>query len=416
MSLTGFDYISDSLNRLQLGEVQPKINNLMELLAITLLVVFAGIVLVAPIASKTGIPVNVAEILFGIIIGVSLFDLIPKSPVIDFISSFGLGYLMFLAGLEVDFEEIDHRALKKTVLVAVASVSIPFLAGVSLSLWIDVNALLLGTIFCTTSIGLILPLFRDPQLAKQLSNMLLSSVVLVDIMSIFLLAVALATMRGSLGISFLYSFIVMLTLFALPLSLSAERVRSKIQSTLVRGHNLGPDTEVKATFALIFLLAAASIWLGFHYIIGTFIAGLIISMVLPKTTLVLKNLRSWGWGFFIPMFFIFIGAKVDLPVLFSNVRNLIILLVIIAVGILSKLIGVGLVAKLSGLSLKKSIACGLFHSARLSLVVAAADIFVELGLVDESLFSMFIILAITSAIMAPVLGRYVLMGSATVKT
>ena len=83
---------------------------------------------------------------------------------------------------------------------------------------------------------------------------------------------------------------------------------------------------------------------------------------------------------------------------------------------MTKLIGVDLVAKLSGLSLKKNIACGLFHSARLSLVVAAADIFVELGLVDESLFSMFIILAITSAIMAPVLGRYVLMRSATVKT
>jgi len=379
----------------------------MELLALTLLVVFAGIVLIAPIASRIGIPVNVAEILFGIVIGVSLFDLIPKSPIIDFISSFGLGYLMFLAGLEVNFERLDQRTLKKTVAIAAASVSIPFLAGALLSFWVDVHVLLLGTIFCTTSIGLILPLSKDPRLAKRLSNMLLPSVVLVDIMSVFLLSIALTTAEGSLDISFLYSFITMLALFVLPLFLSRERVRRKIQGMLDRGRHL--DMEVKIAFALIFLLTAASGWLGFHYIIGTFIAGLMISTVLPKTTSVLKDFRSIGWGFFIPMFFIFIGAEVNLPALFSNVHNLIILLVIIAVGILSKLIGVGLVAKLSGLSLRQSTACGLFHSARLSLIVAAADISIMLGLVDESLFSMFVILAIVSATVAPVLGKYLLM-------
>ena len=62
----------------------------MESLTFTMLVVFGGVVLLPPIARRIGIPVIVAEILFGIVIGVSLFDLIPKNPIVDFFSSFGL--------------------------------------------------------------------------------------------------------------------------------------------------------------------------------------------------------------------------------------------------------------------------------------------------------------------------------------
>jgi Kef-type K+ transport system membrane component KefB len=378
----------------------------MESLTLTLLIVFGGVLLLPPIARRIGIPVIVAEILFGIVIGVSLADLIPKNPIIDFFSSFGLVYLMFLAGLETDFGKLSRHILKGTAAITIASVSIPFLAGVLLSHWVDVHPLLLGTILCTTSMGLILPLTKELKLAKRLSEMLLTSVVLVDIISIFLLSFALAAAKASLEISFLYSFIAVLTLFLLPLLVNRGWFRRNIQSRLVKESHF--DIEVRLAFTLVFLLSVASSWLGFHPIIGGFIAGLIISEIVPKAALAEERLQSFGYGFFIPLFFIFTGAKVNLPALFANVHNLIILLVIVAVGILSKLISVGIVAKLSGLELKESTAFGLFHAARLSLIVAAADISIELGLVDKSLFAMFVILAIVSALVTPLLGKYIL--------
>ena len=308
--------------------------------------------------------------------------------------------------LGTDFGELSHHILKKTVAITIASISIPFLAGVLLSHWVDVHPLLLGTILCTTSMGLILPLTKELKLAKRLSEMLLASVVLVDIISIFLLSFALAAAKSSLEIGFLYSFIAMLTLFLLPLLVSRKWFRRNVQNRLVKESYF--DIEVRLAFALIFLLAVASNWLGFHSIVGAFIAGLIISEVLPKTALAKEKLQSFGYGFFIPLFFIFTGAKVNLPAVFSNVDNLIILLAIVAIGMLSKVISVAVVAKLTGLELKESIAFGLFHAARLSLIVAAADISIELGLVDESLFAMFVILAIVSALVAPLLGKYIL--------
>jgi Kef-type K+ transport system membrane component KefB len=83
--------------------------------------------------------------------------------------------------------------------------------------------------------------------------------------------------------------------------------------------------------------------------------------------------------------------------------------VIIAVGMLAKALSVTVATRLSGVkSMRRSIAFGLFHTARLSLILAAADISIRLGLIDERLFSIFVILAVVTSTVAPALGKYVL--------
>jgi CPA2 family monovalent cation:H+ antiporter-2 len=378
----------------------------MEILAITLLIVFAGVVLLPPLSRRAGIPVIVAEILFGIIIGKSALNLVPEHDIIDFFATFGLTYLMFLAGLETDFGSIRLKVLKKVLAIVLVSVSVPFLCGVLLSYWIGIHPLLLGTILSTTSLGLILPLLKEIKLSKRISQMLLVSVVLVDIISLFLLAIVLATIQGSLEVNFLYSFLAIVILFLLPWLINKRKLRRKITARLFKQSYY--DIEMRLGFALIFLLGAISSWLGFHSIVGAFIAGLLISEILPKATLEEEKLQSFGYGFFIPLFFIFTGAKVNLLAAFSDVNNITIVLAVVAVGMLSKAVSVGIATRLSGLDNSKSAAFGLFHTARLSLILAAADISFRLELINDGLFATFIILAIISAVAAPALGKFVL--------
>ena len=165
---------------------------------------------------------------------------------------------------------------------------------------------------------------------------------------------------------------------------------------------------MRASFALIFLLAAASFKLGFHSIIGAFIGGLLVSEILPRVTLQEEKLQSFGYSFFITMFFIFIGSRVNIVPVFSNLDNVIVFLVLIAVGIISKIAGVAFASRLSGLKLRESLAIGLFHRARLSLVLAAVDISLKISLINEALFAMFVLRAIVSAILAPSIGRNIL--------
>jgi CPA2 family monovalent cation:H+ antiporter-2 len=236
--------------------------------------------------------------------------------------------------------------------------------------------------------------------------MLLTSVVLVDIISLFILAFVLATLQGSIEVRFIYSFIGIIILFFIPWVINKRKLRRKITIRLFKKSVF--DLEMRVAFAVIFILAAISSQLGFHAIVGAFIAGLLISEILPKATLQEERLQSFGYSFFIPLFFIFTGARVNIPAVFAGVSEIAVLFVILAVGILSKAVSVFVVTRLSGQNARRSAAFGLFHSARLSLIIAAADISIRLGFIKEELFAMLVILAVVSATASPALGKYIL--------
>lgn len=382
----------------------------MESLLISLVAIFAGIVLVPPLARRLGLPVIVGELIFGVILGVSFLDLVPyEEPTLDFFASFGLVYLMFVVGLEMDFAGMYREGqLRKIVLVATVSLLMPFAAGVGVSYAADVHFLLLGTIFCTTSIGLVLPLLKDIQPSRPFSQALTGSVVFVDVISIFLLAFVLAIITGSIGAELVYGLLVMIVLLLLPWLLSRDVVRTRVATKIAEEAHF--DIEVRISFALIFLLAATSSILGFHAIIGAFIAGLVVSEVVPKHAQVEEKLQSFGYGFFIPLFFILIGAKVNLPVLFSSARDIGILILIVVAALLSKMVGVSVATRLIGFRGRESLAFGIFHGARLSLIIAAAEVSRGLGLIGDSLFASLVILAMVSATAAPFVGKRILSG------
>jgi Kef-type K+ transport system membrane component KefB len=313
---------------------------------------------------------------------------------------------MFLAGLETELGKMRWKNVRKALAIGLVSVAVPFAAGYFIAPWAGIHPLLLGTILCTTSLGLILPMLKEIELSPRLSRLLLASVVLVDILSLFLLAFALANVQGHLEASFLYSLIGIIVLFFIPWIINRRKLRRKITAKLFRKSYF--EMEMRLAFALIFLLGAVSLQLGFHSIIGAFIAGLLISEILPRRTLESERLQSFGYSFFIPLFFIFTGAKVNLQTVFTNLDNITLLLVIIAVGMAAKVVSVTIASRLSGVNMRKSIAFGLFHTARLSLILAAADISIRLGLIGERLFSIFVILAIVTSTVAPALGKLVL--------
>lgn len=370
------------------------------------LVIILAVIAVSPFISRvTRIPVIVLEIVAGIIMGKSLFDIIPSSPLFDFFSSFGLIYLMFLAGLEINFSEI-FKNLKNTVLITAFSIGIPFAAGFGLSFYLGANPLLIGTILSTTSLGLILPIISELSCRESFSHTLFGSVVLVDTISIFILAFTLTYIKGDFSISFIYSLLFIMLLFVIPVIIKRTKVKKRFGILFSRHTRFSTMTRI--SFAILILLAAVSETLGFHTIIGAFIAGLIISELTHRASLLDKKLSSFGYGFFIPFFFIVVGSKINIPSLFSNLGNIVILLLIVFVAIASKVAGVFTISKILKMSNRESLSMGFFHASRLSLIIAVGEIGFSLGLIDENLFSAFMLVAIVTALIGPVAGKLLL--------
>lgn len=379
----------------------------MEPFALGMVVLFGGIALVPLLARRVRIPVVVAEVVFGILVGRSLLNLVPEHPALDFFASFGLVYLMVLAGLEGNFLQVQGQRARAVAMAGV-SLGVPLLAGMALGPVLGVPPLLMGVMLSTTSLGLVLPLTREVGIGADLRQLLLASVVLVDVLSIFLLAVALGIERGDLGVEFLYSFLAVLVLFLLPWAVGRWRVRERLGAWLRgQGHF---ELEVRLAFALVLALGALSETLGFHAIIGGFIAGLVLAEVTPRASLLERKLEGFGYGFFVPLFFILMGAQVDLPAVLATSEGAMQVALLIGVGLASKAVGVTGMGLLLGMGWRTSLGLGMVHGARMSLVLAGAQIALTEGVIGPPTFSALVLLAVVSALLNPTLGRALLTG------
>jgi len=356
-------------------------------------------VFITYIASRRfDLPVIVLEVLTGIMLGKSVLNIVSYDMWLDFLADFGLMYLMFLAGLEMGVKEFR----KGSVLLALGSLMTPFLLGSLLGLFLGVPPLLLGTLLSTTSIGVVLPVLRGLTHDKDFKRLTLESAFLVDALSMFLLTLSLEASRGTTLILLAFSLVFALTLFILPVTLRKLNISEKMQQW--SGEKEHFDYEVRLCFALIVFLAVVFEILGFHMVLGSFLAGLIVSELTVKGGALERRLSDFGYGFFIPLFFIAVGLTVNIRALIRP-EWLSMLLLLLAMGVGGKLLGVAAIGKILGLSTNAGLAMGILHSARLSLILAGAKIGLELGLLTEEVYSTIVIFAIMTVLLCPAIAR-----------
>jgi len=356
-------------------------------------------VFITYIASRRfDLPVIVLEVLTGIMLGKSVLNIVSYDMWLDFLADFGLMYLMFLAGLEMGVKEFR----KGSVLLALGSLMTPFLLGSLLGLFLGVPPLLLGTLLSTTSIGVVLPVLRGLTHDKDFKRLTLESAFLVDALSMFLLTLSLEASRGTTLILLAFSLVFALTLFILPVTLRKLNISEKMQQW--SGEREHFDYEVRLCFALIAFLAVVFEILGFHMVLGSFLAGLIVSELTVKGGALERRLSDFGYGFFIPLFFIAVGLTVNIRALIRP-EWLSMLLLLLAMGVGGKLLGVAAIGKILGLSTNAGLAMGILHSARLSLILAGAKIGLELGLLTEEVYSTIVIFAIMTVLLCPAIAR-----------
>lgn len=361
-----------------------------------------SVVLLTYIASRRfDLPAIALEVLAGIVLGKSVLNIISCDMWLDFLADFGLMYLMFLAGLEMGVREFR----KGSVLIALGSLAAPFLMGVLLGLVLRVSPILLGTLLSTTSIGVILRTIREFHHDESFKRLTLESAFLVDTLCMFFLTFALEASRGTTLMLLTFSLVFASALFMLPIMLKRLRVSEKIRRW--SGEKEHFDYEVRFCLALIVFFAVIFEVLGFHMVLGSFLAGLIVSELTLRGGALEKRLSDFGYGFFIPLFFITVGLTVDLRLLL-RLEWLWVLLLFLVFGIGGKVLGVATAGKIIGLSTNMCLAMGVIHSATLSLILAGAKIGLELCLLNEGIYSAIVMFAILTVLLCPAIARRLL--------
>ncbi|RLE99056.1 MAG: hypothetical protein DRJ59_08290, partial [Thermoprotei archaeon] len=360
-------------------------NILIEMFIVFLLILFSPI-----LARLFKIPVIVIETLLGIVLGPSFLCLVREEKWLSAMALMGFIYLMFVVGLEVEVSLLKTEFLKIAA-IALGSFTTPLVLGYIVALYYSLPPEFIGVSLSTTSMGVVLPTVKEFSGRKEVSKVLLGAAILVDMMSMLALAYIIEKRYLSLDkmILLLVSVIGLTLIIA---SLRKWRPAKTKLSALTSEHHL----DVRLCIALIFGFAVLAEFVGIHAILGAFAAGLLISELKEKVEGLVEKLLGFGYGFFIPIFFITVGVRTNLGLVLGSIRGIEILVVLFLVGFMGKILGTSLISTLFGFTKYESLSMGFAMSARLSLIIAAAELGLAVGLISLEIYSMLVLLAIIS--------------------
>ncbi|HCZ0319996.1 TPA: monovalent cation:proton antiporter family protein [Staphylococcus aureus] len=359
------------------------------------------------------LPVVVAEILMGIVIGNSFLNIVERDSILNILSTLGFIFLMFLSGLEIDFKAFkkDKRArqgqnddessipghlnLALTVFAFIMIISI-LLAYVFKWLGLVDDVLLMVIIISTISLGVVVPTLKEMNIMRTtIGQFILLVAVLADLVTMILLTVYGAINGQGGSTIWLIGILVVFTAISYILGVQFKRM-SFLQKLMDGTTQIG----IRAVFALIILLVALAEGVGAENILGAFLAGVVVSLLNPDEEMV-EKLDSFGYGFFIPIFFIMVGVDLNIPSLIKEPKLLIIIPILIVAFIISKLIPVMFIRR--WFDMKTTIASACLLTSTLSLVIAAAKISERLNAISAETSGILILSAVITCVFVPII-------------
>jgi Kef-type K+ transport system membrane component KefB len=381
------------------------------------LLLITALALVVPILAtrlkRVAIPIVVGEILAGIVIGRSGLDLVENSPTLAFLAEFGFAYLMFLSGLEVDFELLfprkteaqDRRVapLPSALIILAGTIGLAVSIALLITRIITVESpLLLGLILSTTSLGVVVPVLKERDLlGSEYGQYLLVIASIADFVTLLLLTVLIAIRSQGLTLDLLL-IPVLLALFAIAARITQRfSSRNIIQRMLNELSTETAQIRVRGAFALMVAWVVLAEALGVELILGAFLAGAVAGLVAgTEDDNAKEKLDAIGYGFFIPIFFIMVGVEFNLDALYSSPQALL-LLPLLLIGAYAVKVIPALVLRRQ-FSWRQTLGAGFLLSSRLSLIIAAASIALNIGAISEAINAAIILLAIISCTLSPV--------------
>jgi Kef-type K+ transport system membrane component KefB/Trk K+ transport system NAD-binding subunit len=384
------------------------------LLLVTLLAV-AVPVLVSRIR-PVRLPIVVGEILAGMLIGQSGLNLVRPMPTLAFLAGFGFTFLMFLSGLEVSLDTLFaatggadkrphwQRPLTLAAITFLLTVLLAVMIGLGLSsLGLARNSILLGLILSTTSLGIVVPVLKERGLtATPYGQLLLVTALISDFVTLLLLSLAIAVTSHGFSLNMLL-FMLLLVVFVVVAKISQQISRLPVLTRITEElAHATAQIRVRGAFALMVAWVVLSEALGVEVILGAFLAGALVSLSSQDHESPLREkLDAIGYGFFIPIFFIMVGVNFDLRVLFASPAALALVPLLIIAAYMVKLLPALLFRPL--FSWRETLAAGTLLSSRLSLIIAASAIALELGMITIATNSAIILVAVVTCTLSPIL-------------
>jgi Kef-type K+ transport system membrane component KefB len=353
------------------------------------------------------LPSVVLEIVCGIVAGPSVLGIVEVDEAIQVVALIGLAFVLFLAGLEIEFDRLRGRVLRLSGLGFALSFGVALVAAFALKATGQIETpLLVAIVLCSTSLGVIVPVLKDSgEIESTFGQLIVAAASIADFGAIILLTIFFSGEGGAGSTLLLLGALALLAVVVFLVIRGAEH-SMRIRADLVRLQDTTAQIRVRAAIVLFIGFAAIAEELGLEVILGAFVAGMIVSLLDRDEVMThpefRRKLEAMGFGFFIPVFFVTSGIRFDLDALTADASSLVMVPVFLAALLVVRGLPALIYRPLIGP--RKTAAAAVFQATSLPFIVAATAIGVELDLMDAAESAALIGAGLLSVLLFPVGG------------
>lgn len=353
------------------------------------------------------IPETVFLLIFGALLGPHMANVVTVDETVSFLSDLGLMFLFLLAGYEINPKNLTGSQGKRGVVTWVVSLALAF-AAVRLSPNFDshgIDGIAVAIALTTTALGTLLPIMKERNLmGTRVGDSILSYGTWGELLPVFAMALLLSTRQTWQTMLILGLLIALAVLVAL-FSTKLRKAQTVISRYLQDGAETTSQTVVRVVVLLLAALSAFSAVFDLDIILGAFAAGFILRYVLPEGNESLeRKLDGIAYGFFIPLFFVVSGAKIDLSAVTTQPALLFgfigMLLLIRALPIF---IALSTGKDTKDMLRNNRISVALYCTTALPLIVAVTTVAVKAGAMDQATASVLVSAGALTVLIMPTL-------------
>lgn len=360
---------------------------------------------------RVRLPSVVLEIVAGVLVGPSVLAIAEVDQSVEVVALIGLAFVLFLAGLEIEFAKLRGTVLR----LAAAGFAVSFGIAVAVALGLSAGGLvetplLVAIILCATSLGVLVPVLKDAgEISSTFGQLIVAAASIADFGAIILLSVFFSGEGGTGATLLLLGGLVVLSAAVLLVVRGAEG-SARLRAGLVRLQDTTAQIRVRGALLLFVGFAAIAETLGLEVILGAFLAGAIVSLVDRDEVMThpdfRRKLEAMGFGFFIPVFFVTSGVRFDLDALTASTSNLLMVPVFLAALVIVR--GLPALVYRRVLDGPHTVVAGLLQATSLPFIVAATAIGMELGLLDAAEGAALVGAGLLSVLLFPLAGLVLL--------
>jgi Kef-type K+ transport system membrane component KefB len=367
-------------------------------------VVAVAVPLLLGLVPAVKVPAVVLEILGGILVGPTVLGWVHLDVAVRVVSDLGLGFLLFLAGFEIDLRRFDRRILVLVSRAFVLSAMLALLVAYGLQLGGQIrDGLLVAITLMATSLGVLVPILKDAdQTETNFGHLILAAGSLAELAPLVLVSVffSASSKNPSVDLGLLAGFVA----FTAVVVVVTQRIREwgPIRAVVHRLENTSSQLRVRLaiTFALAFGVVAEHF--GLATILGAFLAGVIVRRTdeTPASQEEFQGkLEAIGFGFLIPVFFVSTGVGLDIAALFHSTRAIILVPVFLVALLVVRGLPALLYVRVVGRT--HAIAAGFMQGTSLTFIVVATTIGVQTGHQRASTAAALVVAGLLSVIIYP---------------